>query len=391
MKSVSTRKKYDYSESLALLDRNEEFLAEKRINSVTIPLIILFLIFSVYITIVTRSGFNNPNGISNYAGLFLFLSYHLIIRIFLKKNISYWFFKYLTMFFSVTVITIIVFGYHYGVDYVHTTRSVTLTAYFIIIILSGQYQNPKVCLYTSAMVSIEYFILFLLAGRSGLIISAQTETFRENILTYDILMVYLFFFTAAGFVMFLNTRRHRILIRELKESTIELDIVQEEAKLDGLTQILNRKSFDELIRHEIARSKKEKQSMALLLLDIDHFKRINDNFGHLIGDRVLIDIVKIIEKCISSSTDELGRYGGEEFMVLLPSHSRESAILIAEKIRKSISEYDITVNGEDLILTISIGVFAAVPDKKTTIYDFLRNADEALFRAKKNGRNRVEA
>jgi len=294
------------------------------------------------------------------------------------------------MFFTVSIITVIVYGYHFGVDFVHTIRSITVTAYFLAIILSGQYQNPKLCLYTSILVSVEYAFLFLVAVASGVPIYAKMETFRENILTYDVLVVYIFFFSAAGLLMYRNTRRHQILMMELKESSHKLYTVQEKAKLDGLTQILNRRSIDELINYEIYRCRRDNQPLGLLLMDIDHFKLVNDKMGHLVGDHVLKEIVKIISSCLLRSTDDLGRYGGEEFCVLLPSNTEAGAMKIAESIRKSVADHQMKLEDETVRITISIGVFTAVPDGKLTISDFYGKADEALYRAKNNGRNRVE-
>lgn len=160
------------------------------------------------------------------------------------------------------------------------------------------------------------------------------------------------------------------------------------ASTDGLTRIPNRRAFDEKLALEIQRSDRYDLKMQLMMLDIDHFKSFNDNYGHLVGDEVLRQVAQTLEQMIRS-IDGIGRYGGEEFSILLINTNTEQAIKKAESIRKTIEEKTITFNGDEYKVTISIGV--AEFDKKVMKNgkDFIHLADKALYESKRAGRNRV--
>lgn len=166
---------------------------------------------------------------------------------------------------------------------------------------------------------------------------------------------------------------------------------------DSLTEINNRRFFDQRIGEEIARSIRAREPLSCLYLDIDHFKRINDQHGHQVGDQVLRETAGLIREQLRNS-DVLGRYGGEEFAVLLPNTSSRSAMEIAERIRENIAVNRFKITGHSdttgLRVTISIGVaeLAAntVPTEIDTLcHRLLDSADAALFEAKHTGRNTV--
>lgn len=166
---------------------------------------------------------------------------------------------------------------------------------------------------------------------------------------------------------------------------------------DSLTEINNRRFFDQRIGEEIARSLRAREPISCLYLDIDHFKRINDQHGHQVGDQVLRETAGLIREQLRNS-DVLGRYGGEEFAVLLPNTSSRSAMEIAERIREDIAvnRFEITTHPDTagIQVTISIGVAElpanTVPTEIDTLCQrLLDNADSALFEAKHAGRNTV--
>jgi len=157
-----------------------------------------------------------------------------------------------------------------------------------------------------------------------------------------------------------------------------------QAKTDYLTGIHNRRAINSVLQKETLRSKLEHESIALLLIDIDHFKKVNDNFGHAMGDEVLCATTTIIQNQIRDA-DFVFRWGGEEFLVLLPGTKLSRAQLVAERIRSAVETWGHSKVGR---LTISIGV-----STMSTVDDFdryLRKTDSALYQAKKSGRNRVE-
>ena len=157
---------------------------------------------------------------------------------------------------------------------------------------------------------------------------------------------------------------------------------------DPLTGLLNRRAFDQLLENELSRFKRSGEKYSLLMLDIDHFKLINDTHGHLIGDIAMQRITQICQSNLRLH-DKMARLGGDEFCVLLPCTDKKTAFKIAEKIRKIISNTLIkTKNGKDFLLTISIGI-SEITNKDISHEDILNRADENLYNAKNSGRNHV--
>jgi len=159
------------------------------------------------------------------------------------------------------------------------------------------------------------------------------------------------------------------------------------AQQDPLTGVQNRASLDASLHREVHLAQRHNQPLALLVLDVDRFKSINDKFGHLMGDCVLRDIATCASGCIRSS-DMLFRYGGEEFVLVLSNTDQDGALKLAERIRHTIERMCCTYGETTLGVTVSLGV-ACCADGDTDRSLFQR-ADEALLRAKKAGRNRVE-
>jgi diguanylate cyclase (GGDEF)-like protein len=159
------------------------------------------------------------------------------------------------------------------------------------------------------------------------------------------------------------------------------------ATTDGLTALSNRRHFEELARAEWARFQRYGRPLSLLLLDIDNFKSINDRFGHDAGDLVL-KAVAFICKTTKRQIDVAARIGGEEFVLLLPETDEADAEIAAERLRKAIQIHTRTLPGENLEVTISIGV-AGASQAMSGFEVLLKRADEALYEAKRTGRNRV--
>ena len=155
---------------------------------------------------------------------------------------------------------------------------------------------------------------------------------------------------------------------------------------DGLTDVSNRKQLDTVLTKEMPRAQRHARELSLLIIDIDHFKDVNDTYGHLAGDTVLRELANILQKRLRPD-DELGRYGGEEFCAILPETSREGAAAIGEELRTLVETHTFVVEGEKIDVTISIGVseLAQGMDMK----DFYKSADDKLYEAKRTGRNKV--
>jgi len=155
---------------------------------------------------------------------------------------------------------------------------------------------------------------------------------------------------------------------------------------DGLTDVSNKKQLDTVLVKEIPRALRHSRQLSLLMIDIDHFKDINDTYGHLAGDSVLRELAWILQKRLRPD-DELGRYGGEEFCAILPETPLDGAVRIAEELRTMVDGHAFVVEGERIKVSISIG--AAELQKGMDLKAFYKAADEMLYQAKRSGRNRV--
>ncbi len=177
--------------------------------------------------------------------------------------------------------------------------------------------------------------------------------------------------------------------REVEDLRKEVRRAREDAMNDGLTGLANRRSFDAALTQSIAATAADMNGLSLLMADIDKFKRINDNYGHLFGDKVIRSIATILRDNVKGK-DLAARYGGEEFVVILPETSLEGARSLAENIRKIVANCRIKRVGSDEIIaniTISIGIASWLPGE--TEQQLIARADNALYQSKEQGRNRV--
>ena len=156
--------------------------------------------------------------------------------------------------------------------------------------------------------------------------------------------------------------------------------------IDGLTQAYNKRYFIEQLERELARCGRNKRPLSLVMFDIDHFKAINDTHGHLTGDHVLKELAGRVKRRVRK--DEIfARYGGEEFSIVLPEAGHDNAVQIAEKIRRLVESEPFVFEQERIVVTISLGV--ATVNEEVPVLQFIRLADDCLYRAKRNGRNQV--
>lgn len=178
------------------------------------------------------------------------------------------------------------------------------------------------------------------------------------------------------------------LFARLRERERELELL---STVDALTQVFNRRSFLQTLEVELMRALRHQRKLSLMMVDIDFFKNINDGFGHLAGDQVLIAVVGLLKDLLRRS-DIVGRFGGDEFIVLLPETDLQGAQAIAERCRREIASVTILCTAERVPhVTVSIGVAAGLAVEAETVDDLIERADRALYAAKRNGRNRIES
>ncbi len=167
-----------------------------------------------------------------------------------------------------------------------------------------------------------------------------------------------------------------------------LSQVKKLAELDFLTKVFNRGAFMNMINKTCSQMKRMNSPISLLAIDLDHFKKINDTWGHSVGDEALCHFVQVSNECLRDG-DIIGRLGGEEFAILLPNTNHNDALKVAERIRTSLMNSPLKTENLSVCLTASFGVATANEDED--IKFFLKRADDAMYLAKKNGRNRVES
>ena len=187
-----------------------------------------------------------------------------------------------------------------------------------------------------------------------------------------------------------------LLYKRLRKKQRSLEKANKEIKLlsrtDALTGCYNRGYLNELLPREVTRALRYKRPLALAMCDIDHFKKVNDNYGHLSGDKVLKEFVRSISELIRADTDWLARYGGEEFLLMLPETELNNAFGLAERLRRHIAQKVIEIKSYKISITASFGVTgfnASNPPHNITPETLINAADKYLYEAKKKGRNKV--
>ena len=183
----------------------------------------------------------------------------------------------------------------------------------------------------------------------------------------------------------------RVIFKYLSGSNIENAYHQEIYRLtttDPMTQVYNRRYFMETLAREFSRSRRYELPLSLVMIDLDHFKHVNDTYGHLAGDHVLKQVGKTLNQSLRHE-DVLARYGGEEFSALLPQTDIDMAIQVSERLRSSIAEQSFSFDGLPIPVTISVGVSKMAENDDPTGQSLIKRADDYLLRAKSEGRNRV--
>lgn len=176
---------------------------------------------------------------------------------------------------------------------------------------------------------------------------------------------------------------------------IELSLSENQKKLealnitDSLTGIYNRQYFDNALESQWELASRSQSTLSILFLDIDFFKKVNDEYGHLIGDEALCHAANVFKEIAQRKSDMIARYGGEEFAIILPSTPQEDAMALAEVIRKKLEALPLHHDEISIVLTVSIGVNATIPNNRDSYMGFVDDVDKALYHAKKTGRNKV--
>lgn len=219
--------------------------------------------------------------------------------------------------------------------------------------------------------SLILIILIFIARCYAIIIYQMTSSIENEAVNISFLLAVFIsgYLRNVGFIMMVSHR----LYQDLRDA----------AEIDFLTNIYNRRATQQILTQQFNQFKRYNSICSLILLDIDYFKNVNDNYGHETGDKVLQDVTEILKTQLRK-TDTLGRWGGEEFLCVLPNTNKEKALEVAEKLRSEIARNKIA----DIACTISLGV-KMFDNNDNTVDEAVKNADNALYKAKHNGRNGV--
>lgn len=210
---------------------------------------------------------------------------------------------------------------------------------------------------------------------------------------YLISLIGIAFVLLGAFYTFLIIKRNLIVAKLVKEKTNQLRSVNKKLELlsrtDSLTNIANRRYFNEYIQQEWSRAIREKMPLSIIMCDVDYFKQYNDTYGHLEGDECLKNIASCLKESLHRPSDLLARYGGEEFIMVLPN--TQNALSFAKNILKNIENLEILHKSSNIskFVTVSIGIVTVIPKRDSSALEFLQKADDALYEAKANGRNKA--
>lgn len=180
---------------------------------------------------------------------------------------------------------------------------------------------------------------------------------------------------------------YSLIIRDITQSRESIESLLRAANSDELTGVSNRRAFYEAADLELARYARKPRPISLLLIDIDHFKQVNDTYGHLVGDQVIRNLATVLRRSVRA-IDVVARLGGEEFAVMLPSTAPDLAVIIGERIRQNVEAERVKTPDDEILYTISVGVALVQPEMSGT-NELIAAADAALYAAKRGGRNKV--
>ncbi len=204
----------------------------------------------------------------------------------------------------------------------------------------------------------------------------------EEMIVEKVVIVIVYIIGLLGVTI--NSSREYMAARVSNLQLIEM------SNTDGLTGVRNRRYFDLQLTEELQRAQRTEGSITLLIIDIDHFKRVNDEHGHVVGDECLIAVAACLKNSVQRISDTVARYGGEEFTLILANTDEVAGTVIAETIRLAVEDIRIMVNGQRVPLTVSIGISQCIAsENKCVATSLLAAADSALYQAKDSGRNRI--
>ncbi len=295
---------------------------------------------------------------------------------------------------SVTLDIIILSLFIYSIGSYRTFKTEAFSLYYLWIALATIRFSPRLTLLAGLLSITLYLVIVTLASSFNTVeFGTITQSFTTPMISINSLsakLVILAVFIAIAVYISAIFRRlvtktvnEMIITEENEKLASELKDATKISEIDPLTQLYNRRKISQILDETFSTATLTHQKPALIMVDIDHFKPINDRFGHLEGDKVLVQITQRMQHGLRKE-DVLGRWGGEEFLIILPNTDIDTALFLGERLRKHVI-LQLPLNGENV--TCSFGVTLLQDDD--TVESFIRRADKALYLSKESGRNRV--
>lgn len=316
--------------------------------------------------------------------------YGCIVFLISRRNHYIPWLKYL----SVTLDIVILSLFIYNIGTYRTFKTEAFALYYLWIALATIRFSPRLTL-LAGLLSITLYTLIIILSSSfetiefgSITQSFTTPMVSINSLTAKVIILTVFvaiavYISSVFRELVTKTVNEMIITQENETLSNKLENATKISEIDPLTQLYNRRKIGQMLDEVFSEATLSHQKPALIMVDIDHFKPVNDHFGHLEGDKVLVQITQRMQHSLRKE-DVLGRWGGEEFLIILPSTDIDTALFLGERLRKHVV-LQLPISSENV--TCSFGVTLLQDDD--TVESFIRRADKALYLSKENGRNRV--
>ena len=383
---------------LRSLYRNEEIFAEKRINRTGLILSVFFALVLILLKLLTNVPMGSRSFLSNLSGLLIYTAYNGLVFLLIRKNCCIRTIKYITIFMTVSIVTIILTGYSLENDYVHTVRTASTVLYCIAIMLSGFYLQPLLPVYASSIACIQYLILILGAYFSGNPVYMTGETFQRNIITFDVIIANITVYITLGIIMHLFVKRQHFMILQLNNSIHELsetkkDVIRSKeeasffARYDFLTRLPNYRYFEEKAEAQLEKGEARNQFFAVMCLGLDTFKHINHLYGNEKGSRLIQDVGNRL-KCSYREGDFVSRFMGDKFLILLTDIQSPCNLAVLINKTGEIFKTPFLLDGDEIKLSACAGI-CTYPADATSVQDMIRKAEFAMYKSKSEGKNTI--
>ena len=311
----------------------------------------------------------------SFAGICLFRLFHLPIAKWMQPKFE----KFNTWIFVLSVcLTALIWGLGFANFMIH--EGDLYAALLMVMCTVGLCSGEVVAFTPYFRLAIVYNFLALVPAMVSMLV------FKMNVplvFALGFLGGYLFFLTTKGNREYWDARENEYILEERSKALEKMN------RIDDLTSLYNRRHFDETFSFEWNRSVRDKTPVSIIIFDIDGFKQINDEYGHLAGDQYLTATATMIKNIFKRQTDTTARYGGDEFIVLVTNTPEENISMLAEKVRMKSETLYLEYEGQTLQASVSAGIATCVPEQKDKPQSLILKADKALYQSKANGRNQV--